>query len=197
MTVIAACRDEDGAIWMGCDAIGISRNSDVRLNARSKIFRLGEMLIGSSGGTRQGQIVEYMTTMPPIPSECDLSRWLVQEFVPALRGALKSCGGETKDQQGDPVIDGRLLLGLRGSIFEVDSAYGVMDQKTTYHAIGSADQEALAGMFVAVQLQPNMHARAVVLCGLEAAAAFNVAIRPPFEIMCDLHENVARLQALG
>lgn len=197
MTVIAACRDQDGSIWMGADTLSVHRGMNIKRSGESKMFRLGEMLIGSSGTIHCGQIVEHCLEVPIVPLECNLTEWLFKEFTTPMRAAMKTHGGECKNRDGDNEMDGRLLVGLRGHIFEVDCGYGVYSHASCFAAIGCADQEALAGMFTALKLVPDMHARGVVMCGLEAAAEYDINIRPPFEIMCDQHENVAGLKAVG
>lgn len=196
MTVIAACVDQDGAVWMGADRISLHRGDNVKRAAESKIFRLGEMLIGSSGSVHSGQIAEHLLGPFSIPDEENLMPWLVREFIASLRMDMKAHGGECKNRDGDDEMDGRLLIGLRGKLFEVDCGYGVFTHAGRFAAIGCADQEANAAMFTALKLKPDMHARGVVMCGLEAAAEYDINIRPPFEVMCDLHENVAGLRAV-
>lgn len=185
MTIIAACRDVNGSIWMGCDLISLHRGNNVKRGNESKIFRLGEMLVGSSGTIHCGQIVEHLIDVPAIPRDANLISWLVKEFVVPLRSAMKAYGGECKNRSGDDEMDGRLLVGLRGNVFEVDCGYGVYTHAPLFAAIGCADQEAISAMFTAQNLKPDLPARDVVRYGLEAAAEFDVNIRPPFEIICD------------
>lgn len=196
MTIIAACVDQDGNTWMGSDCISLHRNVDVKISSRSKVFHLGEMLIGGSGSTRAGQIVEHGITAGEIPADADPYTWLVGTFVPVLRAAMKELGGEhAKD--GTVLMDSRLLIGLRGSLFEIDIGYGVIHHRSCYATIGCADKEAEAAMLTALKINPGMHARAVVQFGLEAAAELDINIRPPFEIQCSNEESIAGLALVG
>lgn len=197
MTIIAACVDQDGNIWMGSDTVSVHRGMNVKRAAEPKVFRLGEMLIGSSGTVHCGQIVEHLIELPPIPAEDNLMPWMVEEFAAPLRVAMKTHGGECKNRNGDDEMDGRLLIGLRGKLFEVDVGYGIYTHAACFAAIGCADQEALAGMLTALKIHPDMHARAVVQLGLEAAAELDINIRPPFEIQCSDQESIAGLRVVG
>lgn len=183
MTIIAACKDNDGSIWMGADTVS-ARNQAARVSDAPKILRVGEMLIGSSGLLRAHQVVEHLIDCPAILLDSDPREWVIKEFVQLLRSAMKEYGGECKSNERDYEMDARLIVSLRGSLFEIDSGYGVFSPRVPYHAVGCADQEALAAMFTALALMPKMHARAVVQCGLDAAAALDLNIRPPFEILC-------------
>lgn len=189
MTVIAACVDSDNSVWMGADTLSIDGQSGARAGAASKVFRHGEMLIGSSGTVRCHQIVECLLGLPPIAPEVDLREWMIREFCQPLRHAMKEYGGECKGRDGGDEMDGRLLVGVRGSLFLVDAGYGIWKPRSCFTAIGCADQEALSGMFVAVKMQPELHARRVVELGLEAAAEYDTNIRPPFEVLCDQEET--------
>lgn len=181
---------------MGSDCISLHRNVDVKICSRPKVFRLGEMLIGGSGSTRAGQIVERSITAGEIPADIDPYLWLVDTFVPVLRAAMKDKGGEVA-KDGTLEMDMRLLIGLRGLLFEIDIGYGVLHHRSCYATIGCADKEAEAAMLTALKINPAMHARMVVQYGLEAAAELDINIRPPFEIQCSDEESVARPYAVA
>jgi len=91
---------------------------------------------------------------------------------------MKAGGGETEDDDEGECMDGRLLVAYGGSLFEVDSRYGILDVSLPYHAIGCAARVALGAMHA----RRGSHAKSVVEAGLEAAAAFDINIRPPFTV---------------
>lgn len=196
MTIIAACVDQDGAVWMGSDCVSIHRNADVKISSRSKVFRLGEMLIGGSGTTHCGQIIEHFITPGIIPADSDPFEWLAREFIPILRTAMKTHGGEIS-KDGTLEMDIRLLIGLRSKLLEVDTGYGIVCHRSCFATIGCADKEAEASMLTALKLNPEMHARMVVQLGLEAAAELEINIRPPFEITCSDQDSVAGIHAVA
>jgi ATP-dependent protease HslVU (ClpYQ) peptidase subunit len=195
MTIIAACRDQDGSVWMGADSVSVTPNNDARFGAAPKIFQLGEFLIGSTGTVNCHQIVQYRTEFPLPPCDGDLLEYMVKFFVGSLRSAMKEHGGECKTTAETTEMDGRLLVGIRGQLFTVDGGYGVHVPRAPIAAIGCADQLAYAAMFTARKLVPTMHARAVVQCGLEAAAEYDIMIRPPFHIQCEAEAD--QIEHLG
>ena len=196
MTIIAACVDQDGNVWMGSDCISLHRDVDVKISSRSKVFRLGEMLIGCSGTTRCAQIVEHKIIADDIPVDEKPGEWLVRTFIPVLRAAMKEHGGELA-KDGGLQTDVRLLIGLRGLLFEIDTGYGVLAHRSCFATVGCADKEAQAAMLTALKLNPDMHARMVVRLGLEAAAELDINIRPPFEILCSDEESIAGLHQVA
>lgn len=179
MTCIAGAI-KSGELYIGGDTVSISRQDNVRVGARSKVFPLGEFLIGSSGTVRTQQIVQYLFEPPKVDG--DLVAYMVKYFAAALRTAMKEEGGEVTDN-GTPEMDARLLVGVRGRLFTVDSGYGVFEARANYAAVGCADQEALAAMFVANKIAKTANAEEIVRLGLLAAAEFDSNIREPFTVL--------------
>lgn len=169
-------------VWIGGDAVCTQDYSAARVSTQAKVFQVGEFLIGSSGTLRVQQIIRYLFVPPPV--EMDLMSYMVKVFVPALKGVIQENGGETKDPNGNSILDGRYLIGVRGRLFEVDSSYAVFEAKTNYASIGCADQEALAAMFTATSLLGgDISPQKIVERGLLAAVEFDTSIRPPFTIL--------------
>lgn len=183
MTCIAAAKDNQGRVFIGGD----SRCTDgtcVRSDAQPKVFRSGEFLIGSSGSHRTGQIVEHLFEPPEI-TEADLVAYMVKDFATKLRDLMRSLGVERTAQDSLAEMDGRLLVAIRGNIFEVDSAYGIYQPRYPYHAIGTAGQLAIVAMFALSDLSPGkqMEAADLVQAGLTAAARFDIHVRDPFHTL--------------
>lgn len=180
MTCIAGAI-KDGEVCIGGDGVSIQPSSSARPLAAGKVFKLGEFLIGASGTVRAEQIFRYLFEPPSISG--DLQSYMVRHFVPVLRALMKEHGGECKTEDGDEELNARYLVGVRGRLFEIDSAYGAFESHLPYAAVGSADQEALAAMFTALAMDSGVSAEEIVRRGLAAAAEFNTDIRPPFTVM--------------
>lgn len=179
MTCIAAAVDPTtGTIYMGGDAVSL-QGGCVRIDRRSKVFRVGPFLVGASGSQRVSQILQHTFEPPAISG--DLTRYMVRDLVPALRKHMSEQGGEVKNDSDQMQMDGKLIAGIDGQIFEVDQAYAVVHPRAPYYAIGSASQEAMAAKFVANDFLKS--AEEIVLRGLLAAAEFDINIRPPFTIL--------------
>jgi ATP-dependent protease HslVU (ClpYQ) peptidase subunit len=179
MTCIAGAIKK-GELCIGGDTASTSRKDNVRMGAHSKVFVLGEFLIGSSGTVRTHQIAQYLFEPPEIDG--DLMTYMVKLFASSLRIAMKEEGGE-ETVNGNLEMNARLLVGIRGRLFIVDSGYGVFEASANYAAVGCADQEALSGMFTANSLLENATAEDIARYGLLAAAEFDSNIRPPFTVL--------------
>lgn len=182
MTIIAAAIDSDNTIYMGADGMSVSGQYGARPGTRSKVFCLGEFIIGSCGTVNIGQSIELLLDPSPIEGD-DLFRYMATKFTPALRAIMKERGGEIKNQSGQDELDARVLVGIRGKLFMIDGGYGVIEPSYKFAAVGCADQEALAAMFTAKKLMPDLDAARIVGCGLAAAEEFDLAIRGPFTIL--------------
>jgi ATP-dependent protease HslVU (ClpYQ) peptidase subunit len=183
----------NGEICIGGDAVSVQDSSAARVGVLSKVFWVDEFLIGTSGSVRCGQIVRYLFDPPSI--EGDLTAYMIQQFIPALRQLMKDQGGECTKESGDTEMDGRLLVGVRGKLYDIDPAYSVFESYVPYAAIGCADQEALAAMYTAYSLLESPLAEDIVNRGLLAAAEFDTSVRPPFTVLT-LPQNVSR-ETLG
>lgn len=179
MTCIAGAI-KNGEVWIGGDAVSIGRGDNVRLGAHPKVFSHGEFLIGSSGTVHVHQVIQYLFEPPEIND--DLMAYMVKGFATDLRVAMKEEGGEIT-VNGNVEMDARLLVGVRGRLFVIDSGYGVFEPRHPFAAVGCADQEAMAAMFTAHALRPDVGGDKIVEHGLLAAVEFDANIRPPFTIL--------------
>jgi ATP-dependent protease HslVU (ClpYQ) peptidase subunit len=179
----------NGEICIGGDGVSVHNSSAARVGTLAKVFWVKEFLIGSSGSVRCGQIARYLFDPPSI--EDDLTAYMIQKFIPVLRQAMKDHGGECTTQSGDTQMDARLLVGVRGKLYDIDTAYSVFESCVPYAAIGCADQEALAAMYTAYSLLESPLAEDIVNRGLLAAAEFDTSVRPPFTVLT-LPKNVPR-----
>lgn len=175
MTVIAGAIDKDGTVYIGADKVG-SDGDVVRALRTPKVRHNGPFLMGVCGSMRVVQIAHYLFK-PPKPRG-ELFAFMVTKFAAALRAAMKKEGGETKDEDEQEVMNGGLLVGYRGRLFEIDSSYAVIEVDDSFHAIGCAEQEARSAM----RARRRSGARQMVKAGLDAAAAYDANIRPPFTI---------------
>jgi ATP-dependent protease HslVU (ClpYQ) peptidase subunit len=170
----------NGELCIGGDAVSIQGDSNVRISAEGKVFRLGEFLIGSSGTMHMRQVMTYLYEPPAIKG--DLTAYMVRHFIPRLRGMMKEHGCEEQTSNGTTEMEGQYLIGVRGRLFSIDGGYGLFQPRLPYAAIGCAAQEALAAMFTAYSLLKDPLAEDIVNRGLLAAAEFDTSVRPPFTV---------------
>lgn len=158
---------------------GDSASSDgytVGIVHQPKVFWRSGYAIGYTTSFRFGQLVEH-AELPTPPEGESLYAHMVGAFVGALRTVLKDGGFATVDRNVE--TGGRLLVGVRGQLFSVESDFGVLRQALWYNAVGSGATFALGAMHASRARAPV----GVLLDGLRAAAQLNNGVRPPFSFV--------------
>lgn len=161
MTCIAAIIFE-GRVYMAADSCG-SDGVNYRVRRDSKLFRLGEFIIGFTSSFRMGQLLQYQMQPPILPGDPrDLYRYLCTTFIERARKLLGDNGGH-------------FLIGTRGRIFEVMSDFQVAEYDRDYAAIGSGKPWAEGALMVQSKDVPP---RGQLFLAMSAAAAHAVNVRP-------------------
>ncbi len=169
---------ENGTITMGGDSVAMNNGYYSEARANPKVFRNGPYLIGWMDSFRMGQLLQY-TFQPPTPTtNCDLLRFMVNEFISTLRTCLKEGGYASIDNKVEE--GGTFLVGICGRLFTVQNDYQVAERLDSYAAIGCGRDFALGALHALDGCR--MSARARVEAALEAAAHLSSWVRPPFTI---------------
>lgn len=172
MTVIVGLIHND-TIYMGADSAGTANDHRQLLRADEKLFRKGSYLIGYSSSYRAGQVLRYKIELPAPPDENNLHRFMVCEFVEALRK-----GGKEYGSGKDESSAGSFLVACRGQLFSIEGDYQVSRAAALFDAIGSGGQIAMGALYATGGMPPMKRVRVA----LEAAAGHNATVRPPFII---------------
>jgi ATP-dependent protease HslVU (ClpYQ) peptidase subunit len=175
MTCIAAVVEGD-RIFMGGDSAAIEGTA-LTVRADQKVFRNGEFLFGFSGSFRMGQLLRYAFVPPKHARRADVYRYMVTDFVDAIRDTLKK-GGTARREHDVEDFDGRFLVGYRGRLFEVSDDYQVAEAVDGFGAIGCGEDLALGALVVT----EGMEARKRIRAALEAAERYNSGVRRPFYV---------------
>lgn len=175
MTAIAALVD-DGKVWMGGDAAGTSGWS-LQTRDDPKVFINGEFIIGYTSSFRMGQLLQYCFT-PPTPIEgCDGMRYMVTQFIPAVKQCLAD--GGWKKNEGGRDDGGTFLVGWRGGLYMVDDDFQVARMLHKFAAVGCGQDLALGSLLSTGGKEPEYR----VIMALEAAGAFSAGVRGPYTVL--------------
>ena len=178
MTCIVGLKARDGSVWFGGDSLGANYTGGCAQRSDAKVFSRGPYRFGYTSSFRMGQILRYDAILPPPPGgEADLLRFMVCEFVPAVREALKS-GAWAKTENGKEE-GGFFVVGLPGALFCVQSDYQVEVPADGYCAVGSGEEVAL-GALAATRSWRSPRRR--VIEALKAAERHNAFVRGPFVV---------------
>lgn len=175
MTCIVAVAKE-GRVYMGSDAMASDRWRKFR-GRSPKMARVGDdLLVGWSGSIRMAQILAHEVTAPKLLPTEDVHKYLIKDFIPVVRGALKS-GGVQEVKDGVESAPGSFLVACRGRVFVVESDYQVYDEDMDFASVGSGEAFA-RGSLHATRDNPDPQAR--VRMALEAASDLCATVAPPF-----------------
>lgn len=170
MTCIAGIIDKTvGKVYLGADTQAVDGWTSYQMPG-SKIFRLGEFVVGVSGSARDSQKVQHLD----LPSFVIRGRWgrqtgaltldqyLAGPFADALLGL------NLKDESS-------LLLAYRDRLFAIDGQRAAIEQ-AEYGAIGSGESIAL-GAFAATE---DKDPKTRLDLALQSAARHNIGVARPF-----------------
>jgi ATP-dependent protease HslVU (ClpYQ) peptidase subunit len=174
MTCIVGLVD-GGRVWMGGNSAGVA-GLDISLRADRKVFRNGEFLIGFTSSFRMGQLLHFRLQPPPLQPDQDLFRYMVCDFVEAVRTCLKD--GGFAHRSNDVETGGFFLVGTQGRLFSIQDDYQVSEFSRGYHAIGCGAHYALGALYSSAG-QP---ADSRVLGALATAEHFSGGVRAPFHL---------------
>ena len=173
MTCIVGIADK-GRVWMGGDTFMIA--SDLVYRAETKLFRVGDFLIGGAGGWRYLQLLAYAVELAPPAPDADVRRYMATDFAKAVRAAVNEFGCMEKDQEGADSVGSRALIGAGGCLFNFDGALSHIPIENGFAAIGSGAHVAMGSLYETAGLEP----RERIEHALKAAEALADGVRSPF-----------------
>ena len=178
MTVIIAIKDEETKeVWMGADG-RLSTTYNFYPAKHSKIFRLGKMLLGCSGSTRASQVISFSQDYPVFSGrEEELPLFLSITFSSWVRKILE----ENQALEVFKEEKSKILLGLEGCLFMLDSQFGLVESCRNYDAIGSGAEIAL-GSLHSTQKDVKLNLQQRIDYALKASVEFDSGVGPPFDI---------------
>ena len=181
MTCIVGLVDK-GVVYIGGDSAGVGGYS-LRTRADRKVFRNGDFIFGFTTSFRMGQLLHYALNPPKRHPDTEVDKFMVTDFINAVRDCLKS--GGYAEKHNDAEQGGTFLVGYAGRLFEVHGDYQVGETKSGYSAVGCGEDIALGAMFAA-----KGKPRDRIEIALQAAEAFSAGVCGPFHIISTADEEL-------
>jgi hypothetical protein len=164
----------DGKVYVGGDSAGVG-GYDLTVRADKKVFRNGEFVMGFTSSFRMGNLLQHALTPPRWHPDDDVHKYMVTDFVDAVRTCLKKGGYATKESEAE--VGGTFLVGYAGRLFTIHGDYQVGEGLDGYAACGCGDTIALGSLYTS-----KGNPRSRVLTALAAAERFSAGVRAPFHI---------------
>jgi ATP-dependent protease HslVU (ClpYQ) peptidase subunit len=175
MTTIIGVQNADGCVIA----------SDSRVAEGGKVYTHPEMvkavergsyIIGGAGDYRSLQVVLHGWSPPLVTAKAktNLYEFVINKVAPSLKTTLLEAGIDFgKSTDNDDKFELQLIIGVNGTIFELDSDFAVAMNDTGLYAIGSGGDYALGAL----------HAGATILDAMRIAAVNNNGTSAPFHIL--------------
>jgi hypothetical protein len=186
MTCIVALISEN-KVFLGGDAAASDDKSGLIFSRTdAKVFKVGQFGIGFVDSFRMGQILQYNWVPPvykPTAGYKNLDKFMRTKFVDSVKESFKEHGyGNFGQGSEDGDAGGVFLISVQGSgrIFTMDSDFHIGEADIQYMAEGAGQELALGSLYSTAAIKTP---RRRVRMALEAAAKFNMSVRPPFTII--------------
>lgn len=184
MTAIVGV-EHKGTVVMGGDAAFTDPNTHAStVLSTEKVWTDREWIFGSCGSFRIQQLIRYVMVVPQAPDgdedEDSFYRFMVNHLIDAMKSTLADAGMIENHHEVETICDdSEFLIGVHGRLFFVQQDFSVVRSSTGYAATGSGIDLALG----ALHATPTLNAKTRVRKALEAAAAHNAGVAPPFTIL--------------
>jgi len=160
-------------VYIGGDSAGVGGYS-LTVRADRKVFRNGDFVMGFTTSFRMGQLLRHALVPPKRYPDADIDKFMVTDFVNAVRDCLKSGGYAERHNEAEH--GGVFLVGYAGRLFRIDRDYQVGEAADGFDAVGCGHELAQGAMYANRTGEPLERLRVA----LEAAERFSAGVRGPF-----------------
>jgi ATP-dependent protease HslVU (ClpYQ) peptidase subunit len=142
-----------------------------------KAVERGSYIIGGAGDYRALQVALHGWQPPVVNAKAkqNLYEFVINKVAPSLKSTLVEAGIEFNkgSEDSDNKFELQLLIGINGTLFEIDSDFAVAMNNTGFYAVGSGGDYALGAL----------HAGVTILDAMKIAALNNNGTSAPFHIL--------------
>jgi len=186
MTCIIGIVDKKNKrVLIGADSAGVAGNN-ITIRKDTKVFSVGEFVIGCTSSFRMIDILKYNFTPPKFPvytepkkfKEDRIHKYMCTLFIDEIRKVFKDSGFMEKHSEAE--FGGFFLVGYKNRLFKIENDFQVGESKEGFDSIGCGSDFAIGAMNVLIN-SPVSH-RTKIELALKTSAKFNTGVRGPFII---------------
>ena len=149
MTTIVGVQNADGCV-IASDS-RVAEGGKVYTHPKMvKAIENGNYIIGGAGDYRALQVVLHGWQPPLLNAKAkqNLYEFIINKIAPSLKSTLTEAGIEFNkgSEDSDSKFELQLLIGINGTLFEIDSDFAVAMNDTGLYAIGSGGDYALGAL---------------------------------------------------
>ena len=168
---------EAGKVLIGGDSAGVD-HYDITAVSAPKVFSNSGFVFGFTTSFRMGQLLRYRFRPPHREVGDDLMRYMVTDFIDAMRKTLSEAGYARKENEQES--SGTFLVGHAGRLFRIEDYYSIIESANGYDACGCGQDIARGSLYSTKCLQGYER----VLQALEAASHHSAGVCAPFQVEC-------------
>lgn len=179
MTCIVGCLSRDGQVHLGGDSAGVG-GMNLHIRSDRKVFKRGPYVIGFTTSFRMGQALAYLGHLPD-PAGDDPMRFMVTDFVEAVRKILKEAGFakiENNQEEG-----GNFIVGWRGCLFEIYGDFQVSESAAPFVSTGCGYPFAIGAMDAMPSTRRVNNPKQFLEDALVVAQRWSAGVRAPFHFV--------------
>jgi ATP-dependent protease HslVU (ClpYQ) peptidase subunit len=173
MTCIAGVVHK-GKVWIGGDSAGVCDDHSLTVRSDRKVFVNGDFIMGFTTSFRMGQLLNHSFVPPQRHADQDVMRFMVTDFVNAVRECLKT--GGYAERENEVESGGTFLVGYKGRLFMIGGDYQVGEAIDGFDAVGCGSDIAKGSLYASAKLEPRKR----IEMALRAAERFSGGVRAPF-----------------
>ena len=145
MTTLIAIQHDDWCLIAG-DSQTTFYNLGDDCSPMGKIAQNGKYLIAGAGTVRGMNIAQHNFNPPP-PVKKNLDKFMISQFIPALRQAFVKSGYDMKDDGDIAQHDNNFIVAAFGTLYFIDEAYGLERSGNNLYVSGTGMQLALGAAY--------------------------------------------------
>ncbi len=111
-----------------------------------KIAQNGKYLVSAAGLVRGMNIIQH-AFIPPNPPKTNLDKFMIKSFVPALRKCFMDSGYDIRTEGMSASHDNDFIVAANGTLYFIDSAYGVERISDSLYCTGTGMKLALGAAY--------------------------------------------------
>lgn len=178
MTCIVGVQSK-GRVYLGGDSAATSPMGSQTIIADKKVFVNGNVAIGICGSPKVLDPLR-MIEFAKQKFRQNTREYVVSEIIPKIKSALKESGCVIEHPEHGEIFQGSLLIGVKGSLYRIESNFQIITDAHGFDAIGSGADIALGSLHSTKNFS-NPKKR--IMSALNASATSNSGVRPPFAIV--------------
>ena len=145
MTTLVAIQG-DGWSVLGCDSRLSDEDGRFQIAKTPKIVENNGVLIAGCGSSRASNVLHYGYVQPKPTNKEDLSIYMTQKFIPAMRKSFVDAGIDMKEDGDVAQIDGGFLISVKGQVFSVSEDYSWDTDVRNVYVMGSGGDVSLCAL---------------------------------------------------